>query len=102
VSTSPSGYVTTFGEAGVSIPGLEGGVGCNPRVNFDGKVRNFGSRTICLSSNSIPPNLRTTDPTSSRQSTVPATNAIQRCARGGRRTVEDMCYEIRRAEAHVD
>jgi hypothetical protein len=27
---------------------------------------------------------------------------IQRCARGGRRIVEDMCYEIRRAEACVD
>jgi hypothetical protein len=27
---------------------------------------------------------------------------IQSCARGGRRTVEDMCYEIRRAEACVD
>ena len=27
---------------------------------------------------------------------------IQSCARGGRRIVEDMCYEIRRAEAGVD
>jgi hypothetical protein len=27
---------------------------------------------------------------------------IQSCARGGRRTVEDRCYEIRRAEACVD
>jgi hypothetical protein len=27
---------------------------------------------------------------------------IQCCARGGRRIVEDMCYEIRRAEACVD
>ena len=27
---------------------------------------------------------------------------IQSCARGGRRTVENMCYEIRRAEACVD
>ncbi len=27
---------------------------------------------------------------------------IQSCARGGRRIVEDMCYEIRRAEACVD
>jgi hypothetical protein len=27
---------------------------------------------------------------------------IQSCARGGRRTVEDMCYEIRRAETCVD
>jgi hypothetical protein len=27
---------------------------------------------------------------------------IQSCARGGRWTVEDMCYEIRRAEACVD
>ena len=26
---------------------------------------------------------------------------IQNCARGGRRIVEDMCYEIRRAEACV-
>jgi len=28
-------------------PGLEGGVGCNPRVTFDGKVRNLGQRTFC-------------------------------------------------------
>jgi len=34
--------VTAFGEAGVPTPGLEGGVGCNPRVTFDGKVRNMG------------------------------------------------------------
>jgi hypothetical protein len=27
---------------------------------------------------------------------------IQSCWRGGRRIVEDMCYEIRRAEACVD
>jgi hypothetical protein len=27
---------------------------------------------------------------------------VQSCARGGRRIVEDMCYEIRRAEACVD
>ena len=27
---------------------------------------------------------------------------LQNCARGGRRIVEDMCYEIRRAEACVD
>jgi hypothetical protein len=27
---------------------------------------------------------------------------IQSCARGGRRIVEDMCYEIQRAEACVD
>jgi hypothetical protein len=27
---------------------------------------------------------------------------IQSCSRGGRRIVEDMCYEIRRAEACVD
>ncbi len=27
---------------------------------------------------------------------------IQSCARGGRRIVEDMCYEIRRGEACVD
>jgi hypothetical protein len=27
---------------------------------------------------------------------------IQSCARAGRRIVEDMCYEIRRAEACVD
>jgi hypothetical protein len=27
---------------------------------------------------------------------------LQSCARGGRRIVEDMCYEIRRAEACVD
>jgi hypothetical protein len=36
VSTSPFGYVTTFGEADVPTPGLEGRVGCNPQVNFDG------------------------------------------------------------------
>ena len=41
LSTSPSGYVTAFGEFGVPNPGLEGGVGCNPRVTFDGKVRNL-------------------------------------------------------------
>jgi hypothetical protein len=29
-------------------PGLEGGVGCNPRVTFDGKVRNLGPLTFCL------------------------------------------------------
>jgi hypothetical protein len=27
---------------------------------------------------------------------------VQSCPRGGRRIVEDMCYEIRRAEACVD
>jgi hypothetical protein len=27
---------------------------------------------------------------------------LQSCARGGKRIVEDMCYEIRRAEACVD
>jgi hypothetical protein len=27
---------------------------------------------------------------------------IQSCVRGGRRIVEDMCYEIQRAEACVD
>jgi hypothetical protein len=27
---------------------------------------------------------------------------LQSCARGGRRIVEDMCYEIRRAEACAD
>ena len=48
VSTSPSGYVTVFGKAGVPPPGLEGGVGCNPRVTFDGKVQNLGLRTICF------------------------------------------------------
>jgi hypothetical protein len=58
VSTSPSGYVTASVEAGVPAPGLEGGVGCNPRVTFDGKVRNSGPRTTCfVSSNSIPPYL---------------------------------------------
>jgi hypothetical protein len=31
-----------FGEAGVPTLGLEGGVGCNPRVTFDAKVRNLG------------------------------------------------------------
>ena len=48
VSTSPSGYVAAFGEAGVPTLGLEGGVGCSPRVTFDGKVRNLGPRTFCL------------------------------------------------------
>ena len=38
----------------VSQPGLEGGVGCNPRVTFDGKVRNLGPRDKCPP-NSIPP-----------------------------------------------
>ena len=42
MSTSPSRYVTAFGEAGIPTLGLEGGVGCNPRVTFDGKVRNLG------------------------------------------------------------
>jgi hypothetical protein len=42
------GYVSILGEAGVPAPGLEGGVGCNPRVTFDGKVRNLGPRTFCL------------------------------------------------------
>jgi hypothetical protein len=42
VSTSPSGYVTAFGEPGVPTLGLGGGVGCNPRVTFDGKLRNLG------------------------------------------------------------
>jgi hypothetical protein len=42
VSTSPSRYVTAFGEAGIPTLGLEGGVGCNLRVTFDGKVRNLG------------------------------------------------------------
>jgi len=42
LSTSPSGYVTASGKFGVPNPGLEGGVGCNPRVTFDGKVRNLG------------------------------------------------------------
>jgi hypothetical protein len=42
VPTSPSGYVTAFGEAGVPTLELGGGVGCNPRVTFDGKVRNLG------------------------------------------------------------
>jgi hypothetical protein len=41
-------HVTAFGETGVPTPRLEGGVGCNPRVTFDGKVRNLGLRTICL------------------------------------------------------
>ena len=31
LSTSPSGYLTAFVEADVPTPGLEGGVGCNPR-----------------------------------------------------------------------
>ena len=73
VCTSPSGYVTAFGEAGVPTPGLEqGGVGCNPRSTFDGKVQIWGY----VSSNSIPPYLRTTEPTSSRQPTVPATKTL--------------------------
>ena len=50
MSTSPSGYVTAFGVARVPTPGLEGGVGCNPRVTFDGNVRNLGLRanSLCL------------------------------------------------------
>ena len=52
VCTSPSGYVTAFGEAGVPTPGLEGGVGVQsgaiPESLFDGKVQNLGLRTICL------------------------------------------------------
>ena len=60
VSSSPSGYVTAFGEAGVPTPGLEGGVGY-PRVTFDGKVRaNFlAPDNLSVTSNSIPPYLRT-------------------------------------------
>ena len=42
VPTSLPGHVNAFGEAGVPTPGLEGGVGCNSRVTFDGKVRNLG------------------------------------------------------------
>jgi hypothetical protein len=42
LSRSLSGYVTTFGEACVPTLGLEGGVWFNPRVTFDGKVRNLG------------------------------------------------------------
>jgi len=34
--------MTAFGEAGVPTLGLEEEVGCNPRVTFDGKVRNLG------------------------------------------------------------
>jgi hypothetical protein len=40
-------YVTAFVEAGVPTLGLEGGVGCNPRVTFDGKVRNLGPERVC-------------------------------------------------------
>jgi hypothetical protein len=58
-------------EAGVLTRGLEGGVGCNPRVTFDGKCKIWGY----MSSNLIPPHLRTTEPTSSQQSTVPAITA---------------------------
>ena len=61
VSTSPSRYFTTFGEACVPTLGLKGGVGCNPRVTSDGKVRNMGLRKICF--------------VSSRQPTVSATTA---------------------------
>jgi hypothetical protein len=50
VSKSPSGYVTIFGEASVPTPGLEGGVGCNPRMTFDGKVRNLGPCVLKLDS----------------------------------------------------
>ena len=44
VSTSSSGYVAAFGVAWFTACSnrLEGGVGCNPRVTFDGKVRNLG------------------------------------------------------------
>ena len=49
MSTSHSGYVTAFGEAGVPTLGFERGVGYNPRVTFDGKVRNLGpERECCL------------------------------------------------------
>ena len=48
-STSPLGYVSILGETGEPTLGLEGGVGCNPRVTFDGKVRNLGPRTfVCV------------------------------------------------------
>jgi hypothetical protein len=40
-----SGFSPAFGTEFFS---LEGGVGCNPRVTFDGKVRNLGPRTFCL------------------------------------------------------
>jgi len=57
VSTSPSRYFTTFGEACVPTLGLKGGVGCNPRVTSDGKVRNMGLRKICFVSSRQPENL---------------------------------------------
>ena len=74
VPTSLPGHVNAFGEAGVPTPGLEGGVGCNSRVTFDGKVRNLGQRANCFVS-SNPPYLRTTEPTASRQQTVSAANS---------------------------
>jgi hypothetical protein len=56
VSTSPSEYVTALGEAGVPTLGLEGGVGYNPPVTFDGKVRNLGP--CVLKFDSLPENHR--------------------------------------------
>jgi hypothetical protein len=124
VSTSPSGYVAAFGEAGVPTRGLEGGVGCNPRVTFDRKVQNLGpcvfefDSPLPLSTAYIPLHLCELGGGSA---SIPGTSVyrgskrgrrvcvclllqylIQSCSRGGRRMVEDMCYEIRRAEACVD
>jgi len=54
-------YVTTFGEGGVPTPGLEGGAWCNPLSDFGRKDAKFGTMdNLFVSSNSIPPYLRTT------------------------------------------
>jgi hypothetical protein len=57
---------TAFGEAGVPTFGLEGGVGCNPRVTFDGlKVRNLGP--CALKFDSLLPEDHRAHPLDSRQ-----------------------------------
>jgi hypothetical protein len=75
VPTSPSKFVTAFqvSEAGVPTTGLQGGVECNPQVTLTERCKIWVYVTV--SSNSIPPCLRTTEPTSSRHSTVTATTA---------------------------
>ena len=45
--TSPSAYVTAFGVAGAL--GLEEGVGCNPRVTFEGRCEIWGYKPfVCV------------------------------------------------------
>jgi hypothetical protein len=74
----PLGYVTVFGEAGVCVfitagPSTKlfawGGGGDIGRSKFG------ATDNLFLPSNSIPPYLRTTEPTSSRQPTVSAATA---------------------------